>query len=333
MIKILKAIFIGLILIIGHQSVFGQNDSSALEKKIPIVNGRAINLPIPDYPKEAEDFCADGKVEVEILINKNGETTKAEAISGNELLFDAAVKAARKAKFQQYTDIAPIETKGIIVYNFVPKRKCISVGIVNMRAINLPKPQIANLNHPRHFQIKIEEIVVVQIIVDISGNVTNANTILGHPLLRQGCEFAARQTKFSPTLVDGGLPFKVNALLAYKFKSDGTIDTQIERNDKDIIRTPINLLKPPSITCDCRFGANSNVMVIAEIDEKGKVVKAEGVSGHPLLKMASRKAALESKFLPLNVRIKMVIRYNFARTDKWAAEFSSVEIINAEIIK
>ena len=35
-----------------------------------IVNGKATYLPQPNYPQEAKDFCASGKVKVEVLIDE-----------------------------------------------------------------------------------------------------------------------------------------------------------------------------------------------------------------------------------------------------------------------
>jgi len=210
-------------------AVFGNVDGQA--KKIArggIVNSRATYLPKPYYPQEAKDFCAIGKVEVEILISENGSVIEAKAISGDELLRESAVEAVKKAKFRQVADGKPVKTKGIVVYNFVSENKCIVVGVVNNKARFVPKPQVANLNHPKHFQIKEEQIVTVQIIIDESGKVVRARAISGHPLLRAACENSARQAKFAPSYINS-LPVKVKALLVYKFKPDGTIDTASEK--------------------------------------------------------------------------------------------------------
>ena len=194
-----------------------------------IVNGKATYLPKPDYPQEAKDFCASGIISVEVEIDGKGDVISAKAISGDKLLHKSAVEAAQKAKFQQTTNRGvPIKIKGIVVYNFVPENKCIVVGIVNNKALFIPKPQIANLNHPRHFQIKEEQIVTVQIIIDESGKVVRAKAISGHPLLRGACENSARQATFTPSFINGP-PIKIKALLVYKFKPDGTIDTAFEK--------------------------------------------------------------------------------------------------------
>jgi outer membrane biosynthesis protein TonB len=77
-------------------NVFGQKEKTI---KQPIVNGMATYLPKHDFPQEAKDFCANGKVEVEVLIGEDGNVIEAKAISGDELLHGSAVEAAKKAKF------------------------------------------------------------------------------------------------------------------------------------------------------------------------------------------------------------------------------------------
>ncbi|HXG85851.1 MAG TPA: energy transducer TonB [Pyrinomonadaceae bacterium] len=116
------------------QSVFAQ------EKVISggIVNGKATKLPEPIYSREAKDSCASGEVKVEVLIDENGDVISAKAISGDELLRTSAVEAAKKAKFR--TTHFQVKVRGIVVYNFVLKIKCIEVGIVNKKAKYLSTP-------------------------------------------------------------------------------------------------------------------------------------------------------------------------------------------------
>lgn len=292
--------------------------------RVGIVNGRATYLPKPDYPEKAKEFCAGGKVEIEVLISEKGDVIEAKAISGDELLREVSVEAVRKAKFATYNDAGPVKTRGIIVYNFDSLAKCLNVGVVNKKALKVPKPSV-NLSPP-----KTEAIIAVQIVVDMNGKVTAARAFSGHPLVRSVFEKAARQAEFSPTFINGP-PVRVRALLVYKFKLDGSVDTDVERDDKDVIKTPVNLFQPPSLSCNCRFGsANPKVVVMTEIDEQGNVSKAEVVSGHPVLRPASKQAALSSKFLPLNIKSKLFIIYSFEEVDKWSVKFVGIEIKNAD---
>jgi len=47
-------------------------------------------------------------------------------------------------------------------------------------------------------------------------NVSAAHAVDGHPLLQSACVAAAREAKFSPTLLEGE-PVKVAGVIMYKF--------------------------------------------------------------------------------------------------------------------
>ena len=218
----MKMFVLVIVLVLG---VLG--NTFAQEKKVitlGIVNGKASYLPKPDYPQEAKDFCASGKVEVEILIGEDGKVIKAKAISGDELLYDSAVEAASKARFVNTPDITSVKVRGIIVYNFIPEQKCISSGrIVNEKALSIPKPRIADFNKTKRLRIEQEELVEVQIIIESqSGEVIRARAISGRQAFRAACENSARQTKFSP-INDVPLVL-IRANLIYKFKPNGKIE-------------------------------------------------------------------------------------------------------------
>lgn len=62
--------------------------------------------------------------------------------------------------------------------------------------------------------------------------------------------------------------------------------------------------------------ASGTVVVQVLVDEKGNVVTARAVSGHPLLQAASVRAARGAKFAPTRVsgkpvKVSGVIRYEF----------------------
>lgn len=105
----------------SKQSVL--NESKRIHK-LPIVNGLASYLPKPVYPKLPIDVCASGQVSVQVLIGKNGRVKQAETISGNRLLRNSAIKAAKRARFSQNVDAPPIEHLGIVIYNFPPSKGC-----------------------------------------------------------------------------------------------------------------------------------------------------------------------------------------------------------------
>ncbi|HQU86183.1 MAG TPA: energy transducer TonB [Pyrinomonadaceae bacterium] len=86
-----------------------------------VLNGKAISLPKPPFPKEAREKGASGTVTVEVTVDENGKVVTAEAVSGNELFYYSAEEAAVKARFSPtIVNGKPVRVEGVIVYNFKP---------------------------------------------------------------------------------------------------------------------------------------------------------------------------------------------------------------------
>jgi TonB family protein len=99
--------------------------------------------------------------------------------------------------------------------DIVAPGKSISGGVLNGKAISLPKPAYPPIAKQAH----ASGTVSVQVTVDEKGNVISARAISGHPLLRAVSESAARQAKFSPTKLNGK-PVKVTGIITYKFEEE-----------------------------------------------------------------------------------------------------------------
>jgi TonB family protein len=84
-----------------------------------VLNGKALSLPVPLYPQLAVRSRTMGKVEVEVTVDENGKVIAAQATSGPGPLRDAAVEAAKHARFSP-TKLsgAPVKVVGLINYNF-----------------------------------------------------------------------------------------------------------------------------------------------------------------------------------------------------------------------
>jgi len=84
-----------------------------------VLNGSAINLPMPFYPNNARNARVEGVVEVEVIIDESGKVVSAKAISGPMLLRDNAAKAALQARFTpSKLSGQPVKVSGKIIYNF-----------------------------------------------------------------------------------------------------------------------------------------------------------------------------------------------------------------------
>jgi TonB family protein len=84
-----------------------------------VLNGKATYLAKPAYPAIAKSANVSGAVQVQVLVDENGNVVSAHAISGHPLLQSSAVSAARSSKFTP-TKLSgqPVKVSGVIVYNF-----------------------------------------------------------------------------------------------------------------------------------------------------------------------------------------------------------------------
>jgi TonB family protein len=93
-----------------------------------------------------------------------------------------------------------------------PPRAPISGGVLNGKAISLPKPAYP----PIARQARASGQVVVQVTIDENGSVISAHAVSGHPLLQAAATAAARGARFSPTKLSGQ-PVKVTGVIQYNF--------------------------------------------------------------------------------------------------------------------
>ncbi len=84
-----------------------------------VLNGKAITLPVPDYPAEAKAAGAEGVVVIQVMIDEQGNVTDARPISGPKLLQETSLNAARQAKFSPtLLSGEPVKVTGVLVFNF-----------------------------------------------------------------------------------------------------------------------------------------------------------------------------------------------------------------------
>ena len=93
-----------------------------------------------------------------------------------------------------------------------PPRAPISGGVLNGKAISLPKPNYPPIARQAH----ASGTVVVQVTIDENGQVISARAVSGHPLLQAVAVAAARGARFSPTKLSGQ-PVKVTGVITYNF--------------------------------------------------------------------------------------------------------------------
>jgi len=84
-----------------------------------VLNGTAINLPPPSYPDAAKRMRVSGTVTVDVILDETGKVVSATASNGPQILRDAAIQAALKARFSP-TKLSgqPVKVSGVINYKF-----------------------------------------------------------------------------------------------------------------------------------------------------------------------------------------------------------------------
>ncbi|MBA3240613.1 MAG: TonB family protein [Acidobacteria bacterium] len=92
------------------------------------------------------------------------------------------------------------------------KRAPISGGVLNGKAISKPAPVYPSEAR----EAGAQGTVTVQVLVEEDGSVASATAISGPPLLREAAAAAARQARFSPTLLSGQ-PVRISGVVTYNF--------------------------------------------------------------------------------------------------------------------
>jgi len=88
----------------------------------------------------------------------------------------------------------------------------ITSGVLNGRAVQLVTPTYPNIARSAHAAGTVR----VQVLIGLDGNVIAAQAVDGHPLLRAAAVKAARESKFTPTTLEGK-PVMVNGIIIYNF--------------------------------------------------------------------------------------------------------------------
>lgn len=227
---------------------FAQNEAPK-EINGGVLNGKAISLPKPEYSEEAKASKMEGIVRLNVLVAEDGSVMTAEPVTGpfevfqpggdgkpkqaepepvSPLLVEAAQRAALAAKFSPtMLSGVPIKVRGTLIYRFfqyeasnpAPSMSGINGGVLNGKAISLPKP-----DYPAAARaVRAAGAVTVRVTIGENGAVESASAASGHPLLRDAAIEAARSAKFSQTLLSGN-PVKVSGVIVYNFIAPDEVD-------------------------------------------------------------------------------------------------------------
>ncbi len=214
------------------------------------------------------------------------------------------------------------------------KEKVINGGVLNGKAISLPKP-----DYPSYLREQGKGgTVSVNVIIDESGIVVSAtagpalNVRAGadgmiaekddiDPALLEAAENAARLARFSPTSLSG-VPVRIKGTITYNFMPRNGVGEDERATAKGgVLNGKATSLPSPKYPPAARaVNASGVVSVLIKIDEAGNVLEAQAVSGHPLLRAAAVNAAREAKFNSTlrdgqPVQVSGILVYNFVGPD------------------
>ena len=84
-----------------------------------VLNLKVLNQLEATYPQKAKDKNIQGRVEIELLVNEDGEVIFTNPLSGPEELWAESVKAAVGARFKPFTlSGEPVKVTGRLILDF-----------------------------------------------------------------------------------------------------------------------------------------------------------------------------------------------------------------------
>jgi TonB family protein len=186
-----------------------------LARQAKITMDQAIQIATSQYPGKVLEcslngehweapgkLASDGLVFYHVVI-LSGDETNSRSVHVLVNAIDGRIIKAEKEERKNETSTGWVITR---------TREPISGGELNGNALSLPPPQYPAIAR----SARASGTVTVQVTIDEQGNVSAARAVSGHPLLQAAAASAAREAKFSPTLLDGE-PVKVTGLLTYNF--------------------------------------------------------------------------------------------------------------------
>lgn len=160
------------------------------------------------------------------------------------------------------------------------------LGIINARAIELPKP--AYTEELKTLCASGE--VRLEVLVGESGNILEAKAVSGDELLHEASVAAVKGAKFQPY---DGPPIRARGIIVYNFPLERRCVDVGNVNGKWM--TPPNFSIHPHAIVRKKIGVHIRVAIDVH---SGKVIAAKAIGGHPLIRTSLEKQALQIKFYP-----------------------------------
>jgi protein TonB len=168
----------------------------------------------PVYPDAARAAGVQGLVILEAIIDRDGNVRDVSVLRSVPQLDQAAIDAVRQWQFTPtLLNTVPVEVIMTVTVNFSlagPGAPAAAASVnepirVGVRGTTEPK-KITHVNpvYPPDAQAaKVSGVVIIEVLIDAQGNVSEARVLRSVPLLDQAAVDAVKQWKFTPTIVGG----------------------------------------------------------------------------------------------------------------------------------
>jgi len=205
----------------------------------------------PVYPPLARQARLQGSVILQVVINKSGDVENVQLFSGHPMLAAAAIDAVKQWKYKPYLlNGDPVEVQTRVTVSFtLPNESSSAQGIAGDAPGGIPPggkggvasstPSEADQHAPRVRVLQgvmagllvtkvppeyppaardqhIQGVVVMAVIIDKEGNVSNIQLVSGHPKLAPAAIDAVKQWKYKPYLQNGE-PIEVETQVTVNF--------------------------------------------------------------------------------------------------------------------
>ncbi len=115
----MKTAWVTLLLIAGLGTAAAQEPEGPVRVSKQVLAARSIDKARPAYPQEAKDARAQGKVVLEVLVDKEGRVSRVTVLSGPELLRDSAATAVRQWTYRpMLLNGEPVEVISLVDVNY-----------------------------------------------------------------------------------------------------------------------------------------------------------------------------------------------------------------------
>ena len=209
---------------------------------------KIVSTPTLQPPPEATESGLGGRVNVEVGVNKAGDVTEVKQVAGPGwvcpkvkrpdvlAIKETAKTVSMQVKFapdekastewigitfpsaKTEDDLTadgskqPMAPSGVTVQMKRPRPRMINGGIVNGKALSLPKPPYP----PEARGARASGAVSIKVLIEEDGQVFSAEPVAGHQLLLAASRWAACGAEFSPTKLEGKA-VKVAGIITYNF--------------------------------------------------------------------------------------------------------------------